>query len=527
MHFESAAKNRAPSAPGSQDATKPPLALKNAQSRSTSSQEINDRLAHDMPPNVRRPVDASLLTQGLTQPGVVGAAAALGRVANSQQCFLDELGLGREKEAFRTFGMEMPQHVQGAENSCGTTSLAMSMAYLGVPADFRIIDRSLRMFDPDAGAGTAPGDMVEFARRSGLQAEQYNDGSLEQLVSHVRGGRPVTVLLNYEYATSGMAHYLNVIGFERDTAGEIEDVVMLNPWGQVDRLSLKDFMAQWSNVSVAREGVMAALPTFNRLMVVLDRPENPPLPKPNMSAALKASTTNTMMNGVSGLSAGIETKKRGEAVAGGAQLVGASINTIVGGTSYIIGNIVGQNIERGGELLLDAGNEMLQGNLAEKVGGFFSLIFGGVLKGLGTLLGWMGGALAGLSRFIAKPLNSAGEEASRRHETREMLLNENRWGGVEHPAYVLSRASTETKRRMLENLLDGSGTVSLKDQQAAMVILRSAEGDERELALLAESFGGAQEFQKHFSKERVFEFASMYQLDTSSTTSSDELVAVG
>ncbi|MDP7038052.1 MAG: hypothetical protein QGI45_02760, partial [Myxococcota bacterium] len=213
-------------------------------------------------------------------------------------------------------------------------------------------------------------------------------------------------------------------------------------------------------------------------------------------------------------------------VAGGAQVVGASINTIVGGTSYIIGNIVGQNIERGGDVLLDAGNEMLQGNPVEKVGGFFGLIFGGILKGLGTLLSWMGGALAGLSRFIAKPFSGAGEEASRRHETREMLLNENRHAGVEDPADVLSRASTETKRRMLENLLDGSGAVSRKDQQAAMVILRSAQGDERELALLAESFGGAQEFVENFSKEHAIEFASLYQFMNPSISSSGEVISV-
>ncbi|MDP7039268.1 MAG: C39 family peptidase, partial [Myxococcota bacterium] len=319
MHFESAAKNRTPSVPGSQDVTKPPFALKNAQSRSTSSQEINDRLVHDTPPSVRRPTDSSPLIQGLSEPLLGIGKTAPGRAMNSDQCFLDVKGLRRESEALRTFDIEMPKHAQGLENSCGTTSLAMSMAYLGVPADFRIIDRSTRMFDPDEGVGTAPQDMVDFARRSGLQAEQYNDGSLEQLVSHVRGGRPVTVLLNFEDATAGMAHYLNVIGFERDGAGQIENVVMLNPWGRVDRLSLKDFMQQWSNVALAREGVMAALPTYNRLMVVLDHPENPPLPQPNMSGALKAATTNTMMNGVSGLSAGIETIKRGEAVAGGAQ----------------------------------------------------------------------------------------------------------------------------------------------------------------------------------------------------------------
>ena len=526
MNFESALKMNNLTVESISPA-EPSPAVEKSDSGSTTTTEANDRLVQDMPPNLRRPTDSSPLTQGLSQPFPGISGAALGRAMSSDQCSFDVQGLRREREALRTFAMEMPQHAQGLENSCGTTTLAMSMAYLGVPADFRIIDRSVRMFDPGAGAGTAPQDMVDFARRSGLQAEQYNDGSLEQLVSHVRGGRPVTVLLNFEDATAGMAHYLNVVGFERDGAGEVEDVVMLNPWGQMERMPLENFMQQWSNVALAREGVMAALPTYNRLMVVLDRPENPPLPQPNMSGALKAATTNTVMNGFSGLSAGVETIKRGEVVAGGAQVVGASINTIVGGTSFIIGNIVGQNIERGGDILLDAGNEMLQGNPAEKVGGFFSLIFGGILKGLGTLLSWMGGALAGLSRFIAKPFNSAGEEASRRYETREMLLNENRYDGVEHPAYVLSRASTETKRRMLENLLDGSATASLEDQQAAMVILRSTEGDERELALLAESFGGVQEFQKHFSKERVSEFASMYHFTNPSNRSDDEQVTVG
>jgi ABC-type bacteriocin/lantibiotic exporter with double-glycine peptidase domain len=153
----------------------------------------------------------------------------------------------------------MPIHDQGQENSCGTTSLAMSMAYLGVPGDFNIIDRSARFHNPGAGVGTAPGDMVQFARRSGLQAQEYNDSSMEDLVSHVRAGRPVTVLLNYQPDGStggdGMAHYLNVIGFNRDSNGEITDVILVNPWGREETMSIDNFKDQWSDVSLTRSGI--------------------------------------------------------------------------------------------------------------------------------------------------------------------------------------------------------------------------------------------------------------------------------
>lgn len=430
--------------------------------------------------------------------------------------------LERERAAMARFNAEMPIHSQGSENSCGTTSLAMSLAYLGVPADFAVIDAAIRFHDPGPGLASVPGDLARFARSQGVQAEHYDGASLADLEANVRAGRPTTVLLNYQPESDpggdGMAHYLNVIGFDRDASGRIEGVVLANPWGQVDHVPVDRFMAQWTNVSLTRTGLGAALPTFNRTMVVLDRPENPPLPSPGAVSQLRSATTNAVIGGVSGLSASVETIKRGHVVAGVGQAVGASINTVVGGAGYVIGNLIGQNVERGGEVLIDQGLKLLEGGLPQKALGVFALVAGGILKALGFLLSLAGGLVAEAGRLASTPFTALAEAQSRRDETREMLLNPRRSQGIEDPAVVLRRASVGTRARLLDNLLAGIGAPGRDDERAALLVLRSAEGKADELRRLAEPFGGPAKLLARFSGAEALEVARLYGLPAPAAT---------
>jgi hypothetical protein len=152
---------------------------------------------------------------------------------------------------------------------------------------------------------------------------------------------------------------------------------------------------------------------------------------------------------------------------------------------------------------------MLSGNLAEKVGGFGLLIVGAILKALGFLLAMLGGLLATAGSVVGDLLMLPGRSASRKDETREMLLSDRPSPGVEPPWLVLRRASSGTKLALLENVL--AGRASADDQRAALVVLRSAR-DPKELAALAEPFGGPEALSKHFSGERAAEARALFGL---------------
>lgn len=126
----------------------------------------------------------------------------------------------------------VPALDQGTQNSCGTTSLAMIFDFLG-RGDITqsAIDREIRRTNL---WGTAPTDLVEFARANGLSAGMYNQSTLDEVRGHLAAGRPVMVALDDPYSNGSDGgpkdHYVIVTGIETDAAGN-EFVKIRDPNG--------------------------------------------------------------------------------------------------------------------------------------------------------------------------------------------------------------------------------------------------------------------------------------------------------
>ena len=91
----------------------------------------------------------------------------------------------------------MPYYKQEG-NSCGTTTLAEIMSYLGVPMTQADVDAGIRRMN----IFTAPDDMIEFARDHGLEAEGYNHGTWEEVKSMIDAGYPVQAMVNGDDSVS-------------------------------------------------------------------------------------------------------------------------------------------------------------------------------------------------------------------------------------------------------------------------------------------------------------------------------------
>jgi len=389
----------------------------------------------------------------------------------------------------RNLQKHMPRMSQGKTNACGTTTVSMSLAYLGVPSNFRLVDKSIRPWG-DKALGSSPDDMVAYARRAGVQAQMYNDASIYDLVKHVEAGRAVTVLIN---TSGGSTHYVNVVGIERNAYGGIAKIKTRDPLKSGGDFSyeIKTFDQMWSDTKVlpGMKGIGNTLGSFlplsNRFLMVMDKPEAPRLPQGATLSHLKMSAANGTLSGANGIGHSLTTIGKGHVIKGSLSLAGNSLKTAVSGANYVVGTAIGSNMEKGGDAAMATGLDMLEGNLLEQGGGWLMLVTGSAMKSVGWASNKAGGLASEGADVVAATADIGSNAINKRDETRDRILNNPRWSKE-----ILPRASTQTKINMLDNLLLSGGRPSQRDQQAAALVLAAASQDAREYARVVGHFGG-------------------------------------
>ena len=194
----------------------------------------------------------------------------------------------------------MPYLDQGNSNGCGSTSLAMVLNYYGIPVTREDIDREIRRADNSIGA--TPEDELQYARDHGLEAEEYNNGSWEEVKSMIDKGYPVMAsVTGHNLAEQpdgnlpGGRHQIAITGYEKGADGK-EYVLFHDPnHGGTDKekkISVDDFKRIWGEEDF---GVK------NFFMVFA--PEGSDLPASRMDGAQGAMGT---LNGLANISNGFD-----------------------------------------------------------------------------------------------------------------------------------------------------------------------------------------------------------------------------
>lgn len=112
----------------------------------------------------------------------------------------------------------MPLLNQGRTNGCGTTSLAMISTFLGHERSMGEIDNEIRRQD----IFSAPNDLVEYARGTGLRAEMYNHGTPEELAYFVDLGIPTQIVTTADGSGDPQKmHYVVITGYAVDKNGTL------------------------------------------------------------------------------------------------------------------------------------------------------------------------------------------------------------------------------------------------------------------------------------------------------------------
>jgi hypothetical protein len=328
----------------------------------------------------------------------------------------------------------MPYYDQGTQNACGTTSLAMIMTYLGVTLSHEDIDNAIRRMD----IFTSPNDIVDFARSKGLEAEEYNHGTWDELKSQIDAGHPVEALIESDTSLGGSAdgiHWIAITGYETDPATGQEYVIYHDPnWGDDPatagvnegaevKIPVEDFMKMWGNTSLP--------PGAENFYVAFGKPGEtlPPSRVDGMEGALGATdgitnvtnglnrlyspdSVGSFVHGIPQFFGGIA-QTIGSGVGFGFQWLGQNLNDLVDGIP-VVSNILqpfGDALNGVGAVVADVFNGL--GEACDDVGGAFESLFdgdfGGFAEGLGNAVV---DAVGGVVDAVGDAISAVGDAVS-------------------------------------------------------------------------------------------------------------------
>jgi hypothetical protein len=305
---------------------------------------------------------------------------------------------------------KMPYYEQQG-NACGTTTLAEIMSYLGVPMTQADVDAAIRRTD----IFTAPGDMIEFARDHGLEAEGYNHGTWQEVKAMIDAGHPVQALVSGDdsvvvngtsnFSVDGL-HYIAITGYGRDAATGQEYVVYHDPNRTTEqRMSVADFEKMWgdvpagfdnffigygpggSNLPFGRddgiEGTLGALNGVTNMTNGFDR-------------VISFDSPGSVLHGLLQAPGGF-LQTIGAGIGGGVQIGAGWVNDQVEGIP-VLENIVqplGDLVNGAGAVLGDLSDGF--GEAVDSVGGAFESLFdgdvGGFFGGMGDAVVDVGGSV--------------------------------------------------------------------------------------------------------------------------------------
>lgn len=136
--------------------------------------------------------------------------------------------------------------VQQNERSCGTTSLTMILNYYGISGTPQQLDDAIRRWD---WTGAVPNDLLDYARSQGLEAQGYNNSTIDQLKGFIDKGYPVQVLCDPNDTNElSSQHYIDVVGYGTDANGQ-EYIKYHDPQdGKEKTMPMSDFQRKWGDL---------------------------------------------------------------------------------------------------------------------------------------------------------------------------------------------------------------------------------------------------------------------------------------
>ena len=215
--------------------------------------------------------------------------------------------------------------------------------------------------------GVAPERIVDYARDHGYNAEQYNNGSWEELKSFLDRGIPCMCQIDPDSPDNFNTHYVDVVGFRTNEKGE-EVVILQDPSASTGptEMTKDEFMKKWGNLNI--DNVENG---YNNFFIAI-APDGTTLPPSRVDENAAASALDTAKSDLTnGLDRMFSPDNVGDVPQG--------LFEVVGGAFGFVGGAIGFGVWKAGDGLngLVDGIPVLQ-NLVQPFGDIFQGIGEGV-----------------------------------------------------------------------------------------------------------------------------------------------------
>jgi hypothetical protein len=285
-------------------------------------------------------------------------------------------------------------NIQG-NNFCGQFSTAMIFQYYGINKDGNKIYSETN----PGGIFTAPSTLVEYLNLNGLDANEKNNASIQDLIKKLNANTPVQCLVSTE---SGTAHWVVVCGYETDENGNVTKIKMRDSyWGitKTETKSVEEFSKLWKNPMGT--GLASNFVGYSNLMIDIKGKKTPDKSPKLINVNFSTATQDNIAGGINDVVNGVRNLRPSKFASGVTKCVLGIPGAVVG--------VAGTGLKSAGSKMVEWGKkEWTEGGVGDKIAGGLAVAGGYATQALGSVAKVTGNVLSTAANGVGNFFNKLG-----------------------------------------------------------------------------------------------------------------------
>jgi len=281
------------------------------------------------------------------------------------------------------------------DNYCGQFSTAMIFQYYGINKDGNKVYSETN----PAGIFTAPSTLVEYLNLNGLDANEKNNASLQDLIKKLDNNTPVQCLVCSDGKTP---HWIVVYGYETDDSGHITGIKMRDSYWGISRgktMSLDEFTKNWKDPMGT--GFASNFIGYSNLMIDIKGKKQPDKSPSFLNVNFSTATQDNIAGGINDVVTGFRSLRPTKLASGVTKCVLGIPGAVVG--------IAGTGLKSAGSKMVEWGKkEWTEGGVGDKIAGGLAVVGGYATQAAGSIAKVAGNGLSCVANVAGNLFNKLG-----------------------------------------------------------------------------------------------------------------------
>ena len=281
------------------------------------------------------------------------------------------------------------------DNYCGQFSTAMIFQYYGINKDGNKIYSETN----PGGIFTAPSTLVEYLNLNGLDANEKNNASIQDLIKKLDNNTPVQCLVSTE---SGTPHWVAVFGYETDGSGHVTAIKMRDSyWGinSTKVMPIDQFNKAWKDPMGT--GFASNFVGYSNLMIDIKGTKKPDKAPSILNVNFSTATQDNIAGGINDVVTGVRNLRPTKLASGVTKCVLGIPGAVVG--------VAGTGLKSAGSKMVEWGKkEWTEGGVGDKIAGGLAVVGGYATQAAGSVAKVAGNALSSVANMAGNFFNKLG-----------------------------------------------------------------------------------------------------------------------